>query len=138
MDLGRFLRYVALFNGQDWDSVCREFYAPRIRIEFPVVVLSGRDEAMSWFRRAHESLFETLMLGTVDIRDDGALIVANLRVQFILLGPTDYSPTGEPGQAGDIVEVPMKAQYEVDESGLFKSLIVTFTGPPQKGRITAS
>jgi hypothetical protein len=134
-NLRRYLNYVSAFNGQDWKGAAEEFYSVTIRAEFPIAVMVGRDELLSWLEKAHESIHETLVPVTVDIQENGSLVLADLKVTFILLGPTNYSPIGEGGQAGDTVELPMRARYEIGKTGLVESLHVSFTGAPLMGRI---
>jgi hypothetical protein len=134
-NLRRYLDYVSAFNGQDWNGVAKEFFSVAIRAEFPFGVLTGRDELLSWFEKAHESIHETLVPIMVDIQENGSLVMANLKVNFVLLGPTDYSPVGEGGRAGDTVELPMRARYGIGKTGLVESVRVSFTGAPLMGRI---
>ena len=138
MDLKSYLDYVAAFNAQDWQRVASQFYAPDIELDFPIATLSGRDEALVWFAAAHEALFETLVPHVIAFSDGGRTVVAELSVQFILLGPTSRSPLGDQGEAGDVVTVPMRAHYTVDEDDLITSITVEFTAAPRRdGKITA-
>ncbi|WP_101607248.1 nuclear transport factor 2 family protein [Amycolatopsis sp. BJA-103] len=135
MDLARYLRHVAAFNGQDWDLVHREFYAEDIRVRFPVATLTGRAESLAWFRTAHEALFEVLVPKGVRISPDGGETVADLAVRFVALDDTDFIPGPGTARAGDTADVAMRATYLSGVDGLITHLDVDFTGPPVPGRI---
>ncbi|GLZ31042.1 hypothetical protein Lesp02_32310 [Lentzea sp. NBRC 105346] len=134
MNLESYLDYIAAFNAQDWKRLTGQYYAPDVEIVFPIVTLSGRDEALAWFVAAHEALFETIVPQRIAI--DGHTITVDLTVHFVALGPTDYLPIPERGEAGDAVTVPMRAHYTVDEDDQIVALTVEFTSPPQQTQIT--
>ena len=135
MDLTAYLDYVSAFNSQDWIHVINKYYSPDVAMKFPVASLNGREEVLNWYTKAHESIFETLVLSAVEFEEGGALITADLTVQFILLGPTEYSPLDRPGQAGDVLEIPMRARYGIGPDGLIGTLTVDITGTPIERRI---
>ncbi len=130
MNLRSYLDYVAAFNSQDWGRVVGEFCAPDVRLSFPIATLNGRAEALAWYAEAHRTIFETLVPWGIRFTEDGAVV--DLTVQFILLAPTDYSPLGERGEAGDVVSVSMRARYTADDQGLINSVTVEFTAAPSK------
>ena len=130
MNLKSYLDYVAAFNAQDWERVLGEFCAPDVRLTFPIATLDGRAEALAWYTEAHQTIFETLVPWSIRFTEDG--VVVNLTVQFILLAPTDYSPLGERGEAGDVVSVPMRARYTAGDDGLISSITVEFTAAPSR------
>jgi hypothetical protein len=124
-----------VFNSQDWDRLHGEYYAGDIRAELPIAVLTGAAESLAWFRKAHEALFEVLVPAGIDIH--GRTVVADLNVRFIAWGDTDFVPGLRPAHAGDVVDVPMRATYRLNDADRVERLDVTFTGPPAVTRLGA-
>ncbi|SDY91227.1 SnoaL-like domain-containing protein [Amycolatopsis xylanica] len=124
MNFESYLSYVAAFNSQDWKRVHTEFYTPDVVIDFPVARFDNAADSLTWFEKAHESIFETLIVRT--FRTDGHTLVVDLDVHFILLADTPMSPKGPEGRAGDNFEVPMLAVYDIAPDGRIARLTVTF------------
>ena len=135
MNLAGYLRYVAAFNGQDWDLVHHQFYAEDVHVQFPIATLTGAAESLAWFRAAHEAMFEVLLPTRIELAADGREIVADLAVRFIAVGDTDFIPGPGVAHAGDVADVPMRATYRLDADDRITRLDVIFTGPPVQSRI---
>jgi hypothetical protein len=135
VNLADYMRYVSVFNSQDWARLHLDFYTEHIAVDFPVAKFCGAEASLTWFAAAHEGVVETLVPVTVQVSHDGSEAWADLAVHFIVTGgETRNLPDPRAGTTGDHLEIPMRAYYKWADAKIEK-LSVEITAPGRWSRL---